>query len=87
MSQTVYLLCAVASTACAIMLMRGYRQSRSNLLLWSSICFGLLALNNITLVVDVVLLPEIEFSGILWRNAMGAAAGMVMLFGLIWEIS
>ena len=87
MEQIVYSLCAIASTGCAFMLMRGYRLSRSRLLLWSSICFGLLALNNITLVVDVVMFPEIDFSGIIWRNIMGAAAGCVMLFGLIWELT
>lgn len=85
--QIVYLLCALTSTVCAWMLFRGYRDSHSRLLLWSSLCFGFLALNNITLVMDLVIFPEIDFSAPLLRNLMGASAGSLLLFGLIWEVT
>ena len=46
------------SLLCAYLLLRAYFRSRSRLLIWSSICFGMLALNNLVLAVDVLLLPE-----------------------------
>lgn len=87
MAETVYLLCAVLSVACAVLLLRGYRQGRSNLLLWSSLGFGLLAMNNLILFVDLVVLPDLDFHGLLWRNLVSAAAGSVLLYGLIWELT
>ena len=42
-----YLLCAVTSVVCALMLFKGYRGNRTKLLFWSSLCFAGLALNNI----------------------------------------
>lgn len=87
MAQAVYLLCAFTSITCAILLFKSYRINRSQLLLWSSLCFGLLSLNNITLMIDLVLLPEIDFYGAILRNLMGALAGITLVFGLVWEIS
>ena len=87
MSEVIYILCAIASTACAVMLWRGYRKSRTQLLLWSSLCFLFLAGNNIILFVDLVVIPQIEFAGIIWRNGCGALAGIVLLYGLIWELT
>lgn len=87
MAEIVYSLCGVGSVLCALMLMRGYRKDRSQLLLWSSVCFGFLALNNIVLVLDLVLLPDLEFSGAFWRNFMAAVAGSTLLYGLIGELT
>ncbi|HVT82005.1 MAG TPA: DUF5985 family protein, partial [Phycisphaerae bacterium] len=42
----IYLLCALTSLACAILLARGYLRSRAKILLWSGLCFALLAINN-----------------------------------------
>lgn len=84
MAEVVYVLCALASLACAWLLLRGYRRTRSRLLLWSSLCFCGLALNNVLLVVDKVLTgPEIDLG--LWRGATAVAAVCVMLYGLIWD--
>ena len=85
MVETVYILCALMSIACAGFLLRGYLDTRSQLLLWSSICFGFLALNNIILFFDLVIFTQIDFEGVLWRNSMSAIAGSTLLFGLIWE--
>ncbi len=87
MAEFVYLLCAVASVLSATMLFRGYLNGRSQLLLWSSLCFGFLAANNVMLFVDLVLLPNFEFGGLIWRNALGAIAGSLLLFGLVWELT
>ena len=84
MPETVYLLCAATSATCAILLLRGYRRQRSRLLLWSSLCFVLLALNNILLFVDLIVVPtSVDLS--LWRGATALAGVSVLLFGLIWE--
>lgn len=86
MAETVYGLCALMSVVCAIMLFRGYRATRTQLLLWSSLCFGFVALNNIFLFFDLVVFPDLDLHGPFWRNFLGATAGSLMLFGLIWEV-
>lgn len=87
MAETVYLLCALMSVACAYLLLRGHHSTGSRLLLWAGLCFGLLAVNNIVLIVDVIILPEIDFQGTVWRNGIGAVGGSLLLFGLIWELT
>lgn len=87
MANVVYVLCGIASLACALLLLRSYSRTRSRLLLWSGVCFALFALNNAVLVLDVVIIPETDFQGLLWRNMLGASAGSVLLFGLIWELT
>lgn len=87
MAESIYILCCVLSLACAVMLFRGYRRQPSVLLLWSGVCFGLLAMNNGILVVDLVVLPDFDMNGWLLRNLLSAAAGSVLLFGLIWELT
>ncbi len=82
-AQAVYLLCAVTSIACAVMLVRGYLASRSRLLLWSSLCFVGLALNNILLFVDLVIVPTTSLSG--WRTASALLSVAVLVFGLVWD--
>jgi hypothetical protein len=83
MAQTVYLLATVTSLACALMLWRGYSRSGTKFLLWSSLCFFGLALNNVLLFVDLVLVPEIDLS--LWRNLAALAGLGLLLYGLIWD--
>lgn len=84
MPEAVYLLCAATSMACAVLLLRGYLHQRTRLLLWSSLCFVLLALNNLLLFVDLIVVPvTIDLS--LWRSATALAGVSVLLFGLIWE--
>jgi hypothetical protein len=85
MAELVYALCAIFSIGCATLLFQGYRLQKAKLLLWSSLSFLLLALNNIILFVDLVILPEAEFGGVFLRGVLGAASGVVLLFGLIWE--
>jgi hypothetical protein len=79
----VYLLCFVTSSACALLLARNYRRSRARLLLWSALCFGLLALNNLVVIVDLLVLPEQDFR--LARLLLSLGAVGVLLFGFIWD--
>lgn len=79
----VYLLCFVTSSACALLLARNYRRTRTRLLLWSACCFGLLALNNLAVVLDLILLPGRDFR--LIRLLLALSAVGVLLFGFIWD--
>ena len=85
MAEAIYVLCALTSIACAVLLSRGWRRSRSRLLLWSSACFLLLALNNGLLVVDLVFVRDVDLA--LIRSSLALAAVLVLLAGLIWEKS
>jgi hypothetical protein len=80
----VYLLCLLTSATCATLLIRGYYRHRTSLLLWSGLCFGLLAVNNLLVVLDILLLPEIDLS--LARNFCSLAAVGTLLYGFIWEL-
>lgn len=83
MAEAVYVLCAVTSIACAILLSRGYAESRTKLLLWSCLCFAGLALNNIISFLDLAMVPAMELGPL--RTGIALSAMMVLLFGLIWE--
>jgi hypothetical protein len=80
---SVYLLCFAASTLCAVMLGRSHRRSRAPLLFWSAICFALLALNNLLLVLDLLVIESIDFQ--IPRLVLGLAAVVTLLFGFIWS--
>ncbi len=83
MANTVYLLCAITSISCAVLLLRSYRASGVRLLLWSGLCFSFLALNNILLVVDLTMLPEVDLSTV---RSIPAIIGLVLLlYGFIWD--
>jgi hypothetical protein len=81
--EAVYLLCAATSITCATLLLRGYRASRTRLLFWATLCFLGLALNNILLFVDLIMLPDID---LFWWRTLPALLGItILLYGLIWE--
>jgi hypothetical protein len=79
----VYVLCALTSLACAVLLERGYRRSRARLLFWSSLCFFGLFLNNSLLFVDLILLPDIDLSIV--REVPALVGIALLLYGMIWE--
>ncbi len=86
MAEIVYILCSALSLLCASMLFRGYRRSGARLLLWSAWCFGVFALNNLYLSIDMIIFPDVDISGPFFRNMLGATSGSLLLFGLIWEV-
>ena len=83
MAESVYVLCALTSLACAVLLLKGYRETRTRLLFWSSLCFAGLTINNVLLLVDLIVVPNIDLS--LLRSSIAMASLMLLLFGLIWE--
>lgn len=84
MPEAVYMSAAVLSAACAIMLIRGYSRNRVHLLFWSALCFLGLALNNVILFVDRIVLPHtIDLS--LLRGLTGMVAVSLLIYGLVRE--
>jgi hypothetical protein len=82
-AELAYLAGALTSVLCAVLLIRTYLATRTSLLLWSSLSFVGLALNNILLFADMFLVPTIDLE--LWRSGTALVAMLLLLFGLIWE--
>lgn len=79
----VYILCAVTSAICALLLVRGWLVGRSRLLMWSAGCFVLLTVNNVLLVADRLIWTGVDLS--LARGATGLAALVFLVAGLVWD--
>lgn len=79
----VYMLCAITALLCAALLLRAYGRSGYRLLLWSGLCFAGLTLNNFLLVLDKVILPDIDLSGM--RALAALLAMIVLIYGLIFD--
>lgn len=83
MAECVYILGALCSLFCAVLLQRQYRLSGQRLLLWSMLCFAGLTINNVLVFIDLIVIPESDLHQLRW--GITAAALSMMLFGLIWE--
>jgi len=83
MSSIVYGLCAAAALMCAWLLAAGARRARSRMLVWSAVCFALLAAANIVLVLDFLVFPGIA----LWpvRDGLSLLAISSLIYGLVME--
>ena len=80
----VFTLCFLTSSACAWLLARNYRRTGARLLLWSALCFALLAVNNFVVIIDLLVLPDFDFR--IARLLFALAAVGVLLFGFIWDL-
>jgi hypothetical protein len=85
MPVVIYLVCALTSLLCAVLLIRRYLVARTGLLLWSSLCFAGLALNNILLFVDLVILVDGPDLSTL-RGLVALGSMVVLIYGLVWEV-
>jgi hypothetical protein len=83
MAAVIYTLDALTALLCTVLLLRAYLHGRYRLLLWSSICFAGLTLNNVLLVFDKLMLPTIDLSPL--RSAVALVAMAILLFGMIWD--
>jgi hypothetical protein len=77
-------MCAVAATICAWLLLRAWFKGRYRLLLWSGLCFVGLTINNLLLVADKLILPDVDLTIIRGVEALLSMA--VLLYGLVWEL-
>lgn len=82
-AEIVYVLCALASLACAWVLFRNYKKTGVGFLAWSAGCFACLALGNVILFIDMVVIDDIDFSTI---RVIPAVLGFgVLIYGFIQE--
>lgn len=81
MSDIIYGLCAVTAMLCAWLLFNAYRQRRISILFWSGLFFGIQALNNLVLVMDKLVFPDIDYSFL--RFGIALSANVILLYGLI----
>ena len=83
MANVVYSLCALTSIVCAVLLIQGFLRTRSRLLLWSSLCFVGLVVNNLLLVVDRIFVHDVDLYTM--RSFSALVALSLLVYGLIWE--
>jgi hypothetical protein len=79
----VYGLCMLTALTCAWLLLQAYRKTHYRLLFWCSIFFSISALNNVFLVMDKVVYPDVDLT--LYRYIVALAGLCVLLPGLILE--
>ncbi len=83
MAPAVYILGALTTFCCAVLLLRAYWRTRTKLLLWSGLCFAGLTISNLLVFLDLVILPDVDLYR--WRLLAAAIAMLLLLYGLIWE--
>lgn len=80
MEQAIYILCGLTALACAVFLLRGYVRKQVRLLLWCSLFFFALTVENAILFVDIVVVPLTDLS--LVRNSVALIGVMMLMYGL-----
>lgn len=83
MEPFIYALRALTTLLCAALLLARYMHVRQRLLLWSGLCFSGLALSNVLVFLDLVVLPRVNLFG--WRLGTAVVGMGFLLYGLIWE--
>ena len=83
MAAAVYVLCALTSLACAVLLLRGYRERGVRLLLYSGLAFAGFALGNGMLVVDLIVVPTVDLA--IFRSLPVLFGLLVLIYGLVWD--
>lgn len=79
----VYIFGMVTCLGCALLLLRGYMRSKMRLLLWSSVFFFALTLDNLIVFLDLIVFPEVNLS--LLRNSFTLVGLVLLIYGLIHE--
>lgn len=82
-SGAVFLLSAATSCLCAVLLLRGYSQSRVRLLFWSGLCFAGMAIDNVLLYFDVIVWAGWSMAD--WRRLPALVGLVLLIYGLIWD--
>jgi hydrogenase/urease accessory protein HupE len=81
MAALIYILCALTSAACTVLLLRHYRRSRVRMLFWSALAFLAFALANVLLFIDVIMLPQVDLT--IARSLATLCGVLLLLYGLI----
>jgi hypothetical protein len=80
---SVYGLCMLTALMCAWLLLQAYQKTHYRLLFWCSLFFSIAALNNIFLVADKVMFPDVDLT--VYRYSVALIGLLVLLPGLILE--
>jgi hypothetical protein len=83
MASLVYILSALTSALCAVLLLRDYRRTSGRLLLWSGLAFAGFASANALVFMDLIVVPEMDLS--LLRAATAFVSISLLLYGLVWD--
>jgi uncharacterized membrane protein len=83
MAITIYTLCTLTSLACTCLLLGSYRRTRHRLLFWSGASFAVLTINNVFLVLDKVVFPDVYLLPV--RQVSALVGVLLLLYGLIYE--
>ena len=79
-----YLLAALTSFGCMVLLFRGYARTGARLLLWSALCFIFLTANNVLLFFDTIVWPtQVDLR--VYRLGAALAGVACLLYAFIWE--
>jgi hypothetical protein len=79
-----FLLAALTSFGCMVLLFRGYSRTGVRLLLWSGLCFIFLTANNVLLFFDAIVWP-VQFDLRPYRLIAALAGIACLLYAFIWE--
>jgi hypothetical protein len=79
----IYSLCTLTSFACAWLLLASYRRTGHRLLFWSGASFIAMTVNNVFLVLDKVVFPDVYLLPV--RQVSALVALLLLLYGLIYE--
>jgi hypothetical protein len=83
MAAIIYSLCTLTCLVAAALLLRAWQRSRLALLFWSGLCFVFLAMSNLLLVLDRIVLPDTDLSTPRFLTAFLGL--LLLLYGLIME--
>lgn len=83
MAVIIYSLCTLTSLACAWLLLGSYRRTRHRLLFWSGASFVAMTVNNVFLVLDKVVFPDVYLLPV--RQGSALISLLLLLYGLIYE--
>ena len=79
----IYSLCMLTALTCAWLLLQAYIKTRYRLLFWCSVFFCIAAMNNVFLLLDKVVFPDVDL--MVYRYALALTGLMILLPALILE--
>jgi hypothetical protein len=79
----VYALAVLTCFACTALLLRDYIRTRYRMLLWSTVCFVGLTVNNLLLFFDLIVFVDVDLRP--WRLASALVGLVFLLYSFIFE--
>jgi hypothetical protein len=81
--EIIYTLCTATASACAFLMLRSYFKNGYRLLWWSGLCFVGLAIANVLVIFDRLVIESYDLSTL--RYLVALVSLLPLLYGLIWE--